>query len=81
MAVAGRRLQGRGFVHARLIHQRDLKSDVNERPATNSPGILNALMRISLSGQPSLDQIARPIGEALVMTAIGLFVAAPAVIG
>jgi biopolymer transport protein ExbB len=44
-------------------------------------GILNALTRISLSGQPSLDQIAGPIGEALVMTAIGLFVAVPAVMG
>lgn len=44
-------------------------------------GILNALTRISISGQPSLDQIAGPIGEALVMTAIGLFVAVPAVMG
>lgn len=44
-------------------------------------GILNALTRISLSGQPSLEQIAGPIGEALVMTAIGLFVAVPAVMG
>ena len=44
-------------------------------------GILNSLTRISLSGQPSLYQIAGPIGEALVMTAIGLFVAVPAVMG
>lgn len=44
-------------------------------------GILNALTRISLSGQPSLEQIAGPIAEALVMTAIGLFVAVPAVMG
>lgn len=44
-------------------------------------GILNALTRISLSGNPSLEQIAGPIGEALVMTAIGLFVAVPAVMG
>lgn len=44
-------------------------------------GILNALTRISLSGNPSLEQIAGPIGEALIMTAIGLFVAVPAVLG
>ncbi|HEY5807805.1 MAG TPA: MotA/TolQ/ExbB proton channel family protein [Povalibacter sp.] len=44
-------------------------------------GILNALTRISLSGQPNLAEIAGPIGEALVMTAIGLFVAVPAVMG
>lgn len=44
-------------------------------------GILNALTRISLSGQPNLGEIAGPIGEALVMTAIGLFVAVPAVMG
>lgn len=44
-------------------------------------GILNALTRISLTGNPNLEQIAGPIGEALVMTAIGLFVAVPAVMG
>ncbi|HEY0686362.1 MAG TPA: MotA/TolQ/ExbB proton channel family protein [Steroidobacter sp.] len=44
-------------------------------------GILNALTGISLSGNPSLEQIAGPIGEALIMTAIGLFVAVPAVMG
>lgn len=44
-------------------------------------GIYNALTRISLAGQASLEQIAGPIGEALIMTAIGLFVAVPAVIG
>ena len=44
-------------------------------------GIYNALQRISLSGQTSIEQIAGPIGEALIMTAIGLFVAVPAVIG
>ena len=44
-------------------------------------GIYNAMQRISLSGQTSIEQIAGPIGEALIMTAIGLFVAVPAVIG
>lgn len=44
-------------------------------------GILNALTRISRTGNPSLEQIAGPIGEALIMTAIGLFVAVPAVMG
>jgi biopolymer transport protein ExbB len=44
-------------------------------------GILNALTRISLTGQTNIEQIAGPIGEALIMTAIGLFVAVPAVMG
>lgn len=44
-------------------------------------GIHNALTKISLTGQASLEQISGPIGEALIMTAIGLFVAVPAVIG
>jgi biopolymer transport protein ExbB len=44
-------------------------------------GIYNALTRISVTGQASLEQISGPIGEALIMTAIGLFVAVPAVIG
>jgi biopolymer transport protein ExbB len=44
-------------------------------------GIYNALISISLAGQASLDKTAGPIGEALIMTAIGLFVAVPAVMG
>ncbi|MFO7189828.1 MAG: MotA/TolQ/ExbB proton channel family protein [Pseudomonadota bacterium] len=44
-------------------------------------GIYNALVAISLAGQASLDKVAGPIGEALIMTAIGLFVAVPAVMG
>jgi len=44
-------------------------------------GIYNALISISLTGNPSLEHIAGPIGEALIMTAVGLFVAVPAVIG
>jgi len=44
-------------------------------------GIQNALAKISLSGQPNLGEIAGPISEALIMTAIGLFVAVPAVMG
>jgi len=44
-------------------------------------GILNALIAIGLSGQPSIDRVAGPVGEALYMTAIGLFVAVPAVLG
>jgi biopolymer transport protein ExbB len=43
-------------------------------------GILNALIKIGLSGQPSIDQVAGPVGEALIMTALGLVVAVPAVI-
>jgi len=44
-------------------------------------GILNALVAIGLSGQPSIDKVAGPVGSALYMTAIGLFVAVPAVMG
>jgi len=43
-------------------------------------GIYNALARIGTSGQTSIDQVAGPIGEALVMTALGLAVAIPAVL-
>lgn len=44
-------------------------------------GIYNALTRISLTGQANIEQVSGPIGEALIMTAIGLFVAVPAVMG
>ncbi len=44
-------------------------------------GILQALVKIGTSGQASIDKVAGPVGEALIMTAIGLFVAVPAVIG
>lgn len=43
-------------------------------------GIYHALVAISLSGQGSLDKVAGPIGEALIMTACGLAVAIPAVL-
>jgi len=43
-------------------------------------GILNALLAIGLSGQPSIDKVAGPVGQALIATAIGLFVAVPAVL-
>lgn len=43
-------------------------------------GIYHALARIGATGQASLDQIAGPVGEALIMTAAGLFVAIPAVL-
>jgi len=44
-------------------------------------GILNALVGIGIAGQASIDKVAGPVGEALIMTALGLFVAVPAVIG
>jgi biopolymer transport protein ExbB len=44
-------------------------------------GILNALIAIGIAGQASIDRVAGPVGEALIMTAIGLFVAVPAVLG
>jgi biopolymer transport protein ExbB len=42
-------------------------------------GIIRALIRIGSSGQASIDAVAGPVGEALIMTAIGLIVAVPAV--
>src|SRR5580698_10397924 len=44
-------------------------------------GIMKALIAIGVSGQPSIDRVAGPVGEALMMTAFGLFVAVPAVVG
>src|ERR1700734_1101258 len=44
-------------------------------------GILNALIAIGIAGQASIDRVAGPVGEALIMTAIGLFVAGTAVLG
>ena len=44
-------------------------------------GILHALTSIGTSGQASIDKVAGPVGEALIMTAIGLAVAVPAVMG
>lgn len=43
-------------------------------------GIVNALIAIGLSGDASIERVAGPVGEALIMTAIGLAVAVPAVI-
>lgn len=43
-------------------------------------GIYHALLSISQSGQATLDKVAGPVGEALVMTAVGLAVAIPAVL-
>lgn len=42
-------------------------------------GIYGALIKIGASGSASIDAVAGPVGEALIMTAIGLFVAIPAV--
>lgn len=44
-------------------------------------GILNALTTIGTSGDASISKVAGPVGEALIMTAIGLAVAVPAVLG
>lgn len=43
-------------------------------------GVYHALLAIGLSGSGSLDQVAGPVGEALIMTGIGLAVAIPAVV-
>jgi biopolymer transport protein ExbB len=44
-------------------------------------GILKALTAIGIAGQASIDKVAGPVGESLIMTAIGLAVAVPAVFG
>jgi biopolymer transport protein ExbB len=44
-------------------------------------GVMNALIAIGLAGQASIDKVAGPVGGALIMTALGLFVAVPAVWG
>ena len=44
-------------------------------------GIYHALSDIGLSGQVSIDKVAGPVGEALIMTALGIAVAVPAVLG
>ena len=44
-------------------------------------GIMHALTSIGIAGQASIDKVAGPVGEALIMTAIGLAVAVPAVMG
>ena len=43
-------------------------------------GIYHALIKIGQTGQASIDAVAGPVGEALIMTALGLFVAIPAVL-
>jgi biopolymer transport protein ExbB len=43
-------------------------------------GIYRALIKIGASGQASIDAVAGPVGEALIMTALGLAVAVPAVL-
>ena len=44
-------------------------------------GIYHALSAIGIAGQASIDKVAGPVGEALIMTALGLAVAVPAVLG
>ena len=44
-------------------------------------GVYHALVSIGISGQGTLDKVAGPVGEALIMTALGLAVAIPAVLG
>ncbi|WCM93763.1 MotA/TolQ/ExbB proton channel family protein [Acidovorax sp. NCPPB 2350] len=44
-------------------------------------GIYHALTAIGIAGQASIDKVAGPVGESLIMTALGLAVAVPAVLG
>ena len=44
-------------------------------------GIYHALLSIGAAGQATIDQVAGPVGESLIMTALGLAVAIPAVLG
>ncbi|MBS1239601.1 MAG: flagellar motor protein MotA, partial [Proteobacteria bacterium] len=43
-------------------------------------GIYRALIAIGLAGSASIDKVAGPVGESLIMTALGLLVAVPAVL-
>jgi biopolymer transport protein ExbB len=43
-------------------------------------GIYRALVAIGIAGSASIDKVAGPVGEALIMTALGLLVAVPAVL-
>jgi biopolymer transport protein ExbB len=43
-------------------------------------GVLQALIAIGVAGQASIDKVAGPVGEALIMTALGLAAAVPAVL-
>ena len=43
-------------------------------------GIYKALIAIGIAGSASIDKVAGPVGEALIMTALGLLVAVPAVL-
>ena len=45
------------------------------------PSMLVTISAIGVAGQASIDKVAGPVGEALIMTAIGLAVAVPAVLG
>ena len=49
------------------------------RESTNLQGGMTLLATVGATGQASIDAVAGPVGEALIMTAIGLFVAIPAV--
>ena len=44
-------------------------------------GVYHALVAIGMSGSGTLDKVAGPVGEALIMTGLGLAVAIPAVVG
>jgi biopolymer transport protein ExbB len=44
-------------------------------------GIYHALVAVSAAGTVQIDKVAGPVGEALIMTALGLVVAIPAVLG
>jgi biopolymer transport protein ExbB len=44
-------------------------------------GIYHALTAIGIAGQASIDKVAGPVGEALILTALGLATAVPAVLG
>lgn len=82
----------RGLSNTRDIHVGRLQSGLGTLASIGSTapfigllgtvwGIFHALQTISQIGQPDLAQVAGPVGEALIMTAFGLFVAIPAVLG
>ena len=60
------------------ILRAEVKTDAD---ALNLLRLVAALTAIGIAGQASIDKVAGPVGEALIMTAFGLAVAVPAVMG
>ena len=70
---------GLKLLEARLITPEALQK-AQQQVKTGGGHLTAALIKIGASGQASIDVVAGPVGEALIMTALGLVVAVPAVL-